>query len=73
MFMQWLMEQEDREDQVGSLYRLIYKDHNNGCLSGIGSVKHVIKHFIDIHPKQFIEFRENLAVAIKAYEDPLAK
>lgn len=73
MFMPWLLEQEDREDEIGSLSRLIYQDHNNGCLNGLNSMKSVIKHFIDVHPNQFLTFRENLVIAIKAYEDPLAK
>lgn len=73
MFMQWLMEQEDREDEIGELYKLIYRDHNNGCLSGLKNVKHVVQHFINVHPNQFLDFRQNLVVAIKAYEDPLAK
>ena len=73
MFMQWLMEQDDRDDEVGSLYKLIYSDRNNGCLNSVASIKHVAQHFINNHPKQFIIFRSYLVEAIKAYEDPLAK
>jgi hypothetical protein len=73
MFMQWLMEQEDRDDSVGSLYKLIYNDRNNGCLNSVASMKYVIQHFINVHPNQFIILRSYLVDAIKAYEDPLAK
>ena len=73
MFMQWLMEQDDRDDEIGSLYKLIYSDRNNGCLNSVASIKHVAQHFINNHPNQFIVFRSYLVEAIKAYEDPLAK
>jgi hypothetical protein len=71
MFMVWLMDQEDREDAVGDLYRLIYTDYNNGCLPRINSSKAVAIHFLDHHPNQFILFRDLLTEAIRAYEDPL--
>jgi hypothetical protein len=67
------MEQDDRDDEIGSLYKLIYNDRNNGCLNHICSTEQVIQHFINIHPKQFILFRSYMVEAIKAYEDPLAK
>lgn len=71
MFMVWLMDQEDREDAVGALKDLIYADYNNGCLPVVNSSKAVADHFLDQHPNQFIMFRELLAEAIRAYEDPL--
>ena len=71
--MQWLMEQDDRDDEIGALYTLIYNDRNNGCLNHVCSAKQVIHHFINVHPKQFLLFRSYLIEAIKAYEDPLAK
>ena len=70
MFMVWLMDQEDREDSVGDLQHLLYVDYNNGCLPQVNSVKAVANHFLDYHPNQFIIFRELLAKAIQAYEDP---
>jgi len=73
MFMPWLLEQEDRDDEIGLLYKMIYTDHNNGCLNSLSSMKHIIHHFINVHPKQFLTLRSYLVVAIKAYEDPLAK
>ena len=68
--MVWLMDQEDREDSVGALQHLLYTDYNNGCLPQVNSVKSVATHFLDHHPTQFILFRELLAEAIRAYEDP---
>lgn len=68
MFMVWLMEQEDREDSVGDLQRLIYRDYNNGCLPSPKSIKAVVEHFINNHPDRFLEIRTNLVEAIKAYD-----
>jgi|APGre2960657404_1045060.scaffolds.fasta_scaffold472488_2 hypothetical protein len=73
MFMVWLMEQEDRDDEVGDLQRLIHRDFNNGCLPPPKSVKSVVEHFINHHPERFIEIRQNLIAAIKAYDAPLDK
>ena len=73
MFMPWLMEQEDREDDIGALYHMIYKDYNNGCLGSIRTIKGVLEHFLNRHPNQFIIVREYFITALKAYEDPLAK
>jgi hypothetical protein len=73
MFMPWLLEQEDRDDEIGYLYKMIYADHNNGCLNSLSSMKYIINHFINVHPKQFLLLRSHLIMAIKAYEDPLAK
>jgi hypothetical protein len=72
MFMVWLMEQEDRQDAVGDLRTLLFADYNNGCMPQVSSAKSVVVHFLDKHPNQFILFRDLLAEAIKAYEDPLA-
>jgi len=73
MFMYWLLQQEDRDDEIGLLYKMIYTDHNNGCLNTLSNMKLIIQHFISVHPKQFLLLRSYLVVAIKAYEDPLAK
>ena len=70
--MVWLMEQDDREDAVGDLRKLLFADYNNGCLPQVSSAKSVAVHFLDHHPKQFLFFRDLLEKAIKAYEDPLA-
>jgi coenzyme F420-reducing hydrogenase gamma subunit len=73
MFMVWLMEQEDRDDAVGRLQSLIYRDFNNGCLPPPKSIKAVVEHFINNHPERFLEIRESLIEAIKAYDAPLDK
>lgn len=70
MFMVWLMEQEDRDDGVGRLQSLIYKDFNNGCLPPPKSIKAVVEHFISYHPDRFLQIRADLIEAIKAYEAP---
>jgi coenzyme F420-reducing hydrogenase gamma subunit len=73
MFMVWLMEQEDRDDAVGRLRSIIYRDYNNGCLPSPKSIKTVVEHFINHHPERFIEIRQTLVEAIKAYDAPLDK
>ena len=73
MFMVWLMEQEDRDDEVGDLQRLIHRDFNNGCLPPPKTTKAVIEHFINKHPDRFIEVRQWFVEAIKAYDAPLDK
>lgn len=67
------MEQEDRDDAVGRLRSIIYRDYNNGCLPSPKSIKTVVEHFINHHPERFIEIRETLVEAIKAYDAPLDK
>jgi hypothetical protein len=71
MFITWLMEQEDRDDEVGMLYKVIYTDHNNGCLPTVTNLKDIGIHFINRHPEKFFDMREWIAVAIKAYDEPL--
>lgn len=66
------MEQDDRADAVGDLRKLLFADYNNGCLPQVNSTKAIVVHFLDKHPDHFILFRDLLAEAIKAYEDPLS-
>jgi hypothetical protein len=70
MFMVWLMDQEDREDAVGDLQQMLFADYNNGCLPQVKSVRDVALHMLDYHPKFYLIFRDLLAAALKAYEDP---
>jgi hypothetical protein len=67
MFMAWLMEQDDREDEVGALVRVIFRDYNNGCLSKLTSVGDIFDHFEAKHPKAFPEVKEYLAMGMDLY------
>ena len=69
MFMYWLMEQEDRDDEIGVLYRTIFKDYNNGCLSAVTDLKKIAEHFISHHPATFFDMKDQIALALKAYAE----
>ena len=71
MFMTWLMEQEDRDDEIGMLYKTIRSDYNNGCLPSVTNLKEIGIHFINRHPEKFFDMREWIAVSIRAYDEPL--
>ena len=68
MFMVWLMEQEDRDDSVAVLQKTLFKDFNNGCLPKIVTVKDVLSHFLDHHPKHYLAVRDSFALALRAYD-----
>jgi hypothetical protein len=71
MFMQWLMEQYDRDDQISALRHTIYVDYNNGCLGSVSDLLIVGTHFKTHHPDVFYKMQNQLAIAIKTYDDPL--
>lgn len=73
MFMAWLLEQEDRDDEVSDLYKALFKDYNNGCLSTLSNLKEVLLHFKDKHPSRFEPIREQFVLAIRAYDKDIAK
>lgn len=52
VFTPWILEQQDREDEVGDCARLIFEDINNGCAPS--TFRDVIvwkRHFVAEHPK----------------------
>jgi hypothetical protein len=73
MFMQWLMEQYDRDDAISALQHTIYVDYNNGCLGSITDLLVVGTHFKTHHPDAFYKMQNQLAIAIKTYDDPLGR
>jgi hypothetical protein len=73
MFMQWLIENEDLEDEVEVLQKTLLKDYNNGCLPGVSSVKDVLVHFLNKHPNVYLGIRDSFALAIRAYDKELKK
>lgn len=73
MFMQWLMEQYDRDDEISALVHTISVDYNNGCLGSVTDFLYVGKHFKTMHPDTFYEMQDQFALAIKTYDDPLGR
>ena len=71
MFMKWLMDQDDRDDQISALRHTIYVDYNNGCLGSINSLTVMVEHFKTNHPDAFFTMVNQLSAAIKTYDDPL--
>lgn len=67
MFMVWLLDQYDRDDEIGALVRVINKDYNNGCLTNLSSVGAIFDHFGEYHPKAFEEVKEYLATSMDLY------
>lgn len=68
MFMAWLMEQEDRDDEVTVLYKTLFRDYNNGCLPAMIKLKDILEHFMNKHPHKYVEVREQFVTAIKVYD-----
>lgn len=73
MFMQWLMEQDDRDDEISALVHTIYVDYNNGCLGTISDFRLVATHFKIHHSDLFYDMQDQFAIAIKTYDDPLGR
>jgi hypothetical protein len=73
MFMQWLMEQYDRDDEISALQNTIYVDYNNGCLGSVSDFRTVGMHFKTHHSDIFYEMQGQFATAIKTYDDPLGR
>ena len=69
MFVSWLTEQDDRSDSVGNCARLIMLDMNNGCLANVTSIRGILKHLLERHPKLYLETQAAMAVALKEYSD----
>jgi len=69
MFVSWLTEQDDRSDSVGNCARLIMLDMNNGCLANVRSIRGILKHLLERHPKLYLEVQAAMAIAVKEYAD----
>lgn len=68
MFVQWLLDQQDREDGVGALARTAWGDYNAGCApvmfqDAIGWKE----HFEKIHRKSFNKLMDLLGEAFVEY------
>jgi hypothetical protein len=69
MFTTWLTEQDDRSDSIGDCARLIILDMNNGCLANVKSIRGILQHLLNYHPKLYLEVQAVMAVAVKEYSD----
>jgi len=69
MFVSWLTEQDDRSDKIGDCARLIMLDMNNGCLANVKSIRGILQHLFDRHPKLYLEVQAVMAIAVKEYAD----
>jgi hypothetical protein len=69
MFVSWLTEQDDRSDSVGNCARLVMLDKNNGCLGNVNSIRGILQHLVERHPKLYLEVQAALAIAVKEYAD----
>ena len=69
MFTTWLTEQDDRSDSVGNCARLIMLDMNNGCLGNVRSIRGILQHLLERHPKLYLEVQAAMAIAVKEYAD----
>jgi hypothetical protein len=69
MFISWLTEQDDRSDSVGNCARLIMLDINNGCLGNVRSIRGILQHLLERHPKLYLEVQAAMAIAVKEYAD----
>lgn len=68
MFLVWLMDQEDRDDQIGDLRSLLAKDYNNGCLPSLTDLKVIGTHFLSKHPDTYMKVINMFSAAIKTYD-----
>jgi hypothetical protein len=57
MFVSWLTEQDDRSDM------------NNGCLANVKSIRGILQHLLERHPKLYLEVQATMAIAVKEYAD----
>jgi hypothetical protein len=67
MFTTWLSEQDDRPDNVGTLSRLLNKDLNNGCMPHVRTADHILRHFLNHHPKVYMQVSQVLVIAYKEF------
>jgi hypothetical protein len=67
MFTSWLLEQDDREDSVGRLSRLVQADYSAGCASLYKDAVAWKVHFEQKHPKKFGVLLELLSDAYVEY------
>jgi hypothetical protein len=44
-------------------------DMNNGCLGNVRSIRGILQHLLERHPKLYLEVQAAMAVAFKEYAD----
>ena len=72
MFLEWLLEQVYRTDEVGKLASLVYDDTNNGCMNYARSASDIQKHFTVSHPKAYSRLSSMLETAFAEYATSLS-
>jgi len=44
-------------------------DMNNGCLANVKSIRGILQHLLERHPKLYLEVQATMAIAVKEYAD----
>jgi len=68
MFTPWVLDQQDRPDDVGRFAAILWSDINNGC--GSSMIRDAVtwkKHFEESHPKTAVGLNLLLAESYTAY------
>jgi hypothetical protein len=68
MFTPWVLDQQDRPDDVGRFAAIMWGDINNGCASS--SMRDVFswkRHFEEVHPKTSAALLMMLTETYEAY------
>jgi len=68
MFTPWVLDQQDRPDDVGRFAAILWGDINNGC--GSSMIRDAVtwkKHFDEVHPKTSTGLNLLLGEAYTAY------
>lgn len=71
MFTEWLLDQQDRTDNVGRLARLVWDDHNAGCAVMYPDPVSWKKHFEARHAAKLPLLMEMLGDAYVEYATQL--
>lgn len=67
MFTLWALDQQDRDDSVGKIAKLMYRDHNDGCAIMFKDATGWLHHFQDKHVRQLPILTEMLGDAYVEY------
>ena len=71
MFTEWLLDQQEREDSVGKLARVVRDDHNAGCATMFRDPVSWKEHFEHYHRKSFAALFTMLGDAYVEYATSL--
>lgn len=66
------MDQDDRDDAVGELARLLFTDYNAGCALMYKDPLGWMEHFKQAHRKSFEKVKDMLGEAYTEYIDTLS-